>query len=75
MLYHPELFLSSLLKKKIDSLNISKIIFKNIRVWRKKFLSFTIQKYFLSVTIDIDERFEIEMEMDNLNIWENVSQM
>lgn len=26
-------------------------------------------------SIDIDERFEIEMEMDNLNIWENVSQM
>lgn len=68
-------FFSSLLRKKIDSLNISKIIFKNIRVWRKKFLSFTIQKYFLSVTIDIDERFEIEMEMDNLNIWENVSRM
>lgn len=74
-MHHPELSLSSLLRKKIGSLNISKIIFKNIRVWRKKFLSFTIQKYFLSVTIDIDERFEIEMEMDNLNIWENVSQM
>lgn len=74
-MHHPEFFLSSLLRKKIGSLNISKIIFKNIRVWRKKFLSFTIQKYLLSVTIDIDERFEIEMEMDNLNIWENVSQM
>lgn len=74
-MHHPELSLSSLLRKKIGSLNISKIIFKNIRVWRKKFLSFTIQKYFLSVTIDIDERFEIEMEMDNLNIWENVSQI
>lgn len=74
-MHHPELSLSSLLRKKIGSLNISKIIFKNIRVWRKKFLSFTIQKYLLSVTIDIDERFEIEMEMDNLNIWENVSQM
>lgn len=74
-MHHPEFFLSSLLRKKIGSLNISKIIFKNIRVWRKKFLSFTIQKYFLSVTIDIDERFEIEMEMDNLNVWENVSQM
>lgn len=74
-MHHPELSLSSLLRKKIGSLNISKIIFKNIRVWRKKFLSFTIQKYLLSVTIDIDERFEIEMEMDNLNIWENVSRM